>query len=100
MKTVALSDLQKKVESIVSSAQKERIVLTRGGKPSALLIGIESYDDEDLQLAGSADFWRLIEDRRRGQSIPLSELRTRLKLPRRPGPGSKKAKSRRQRNAQ
>jgi len=99
MKTVALSDLQKKVESIVSSAQKERIVLTRGGKPSALLIGIESYDDEDLQLAGSADFWRLIEDRRRGQSIPLSELRTRLKLPR-ARRSSKKQGSMRRRNAQ
>jgi prevent-host-death family protein len=80
MKTISSSDMQTRVEAILSSAQSERIVLTRRGRPSAVLIGIESYDDEDLQLARSKDFWRMIEQRRQGSSISLAELKSRLNL--------------------
>jgi prevent-host-death family protein len=80
MKTVAVTDIQRDFETVLGSAQKERIVVMRGGRPSAVLVGIERYDAEDLRLAGSEEFWRLIEQRRRGKSIPISELRARLKL--------------------
>ena len=53
--------------------------MTRAGKPSAVIVGIESHDEEDKALASSAEFWRMIEQRRRGQSISLSELKARLK---------------------
>src|SRR5207248_9797529 len=57
---------------------RSRIVITRAGKPSAVLVGIESYDEEDLRLASSPEFWRLIEERRTGgTSVPLSELKDR-----------------------
>src|SRR5438874_9473682 len=79
MKTIPAG---KNIEGVLGSAQKERIMLTRDGKPSAILIGIESLDDEDLELAQSEDFWRLIEERRRGRSISLSQLKSRLKLDR------------------
>lgn len=36
-------------------------------------------DEEDLQLATSPEFWRMIEERRCGPSIPLAELEARLK---------------------
>jgi PHD/YefM family antitoxin component YafN of YafNO toxin-antitoxin module len=78
MKTVDVSKREMKLDALLSSSQRDRVVLTRGGKPSAVLIGIESYDDEDLELAGSADFWKLIESRRGGKSIPLSSLRAAL----------------------
>lgn len=78
MKTVAISKADSKLDALVGSAQKQRVVLTRAGKPSAVLIGIESYDEEDIRLASSVDFWRMIESRRRGRVIPLSELRSRL----------------------
>jgi prevent-host-death family protein len=81
MKTISNHEAQVDLEAVLDSAQSERIVVTRNGRPSAVIVGLESYDDEDLQLAGSADFWRLIQDRRGGgSSISLSELRTRLKL--------------------
>jgi prevent-host-death family protein len=80
MKTVAASDVRDDLEGVLGSAQNERIVVTRKGKPSAVLIGIESYDDEDSQLTTSEDFWRLIEERRKGRSISLAELRSRLNL--------------------
>jgi PHD/YefM family antitoxin component YafN of YafNO toxin-antitoxin module len=60
------------------TAQQERIVITRAGKPSAVVVGIESYDAEDLQLATSLEFWKMIQERRRGPEISLSQLKSRL----------------------
>jgi len=66
-------------DKVLDSAQKERVVIIRGGKPSAVVVGIESYDEEELELATSPEFWRMIEARRRrGTSISLSELRARV----------------------
>src|SRR3954451_15519264 len=78
MKTVAVSKVDAKLNAVVGTSQKERVVLTRGGKPSAVLIGIENYDAEDQAYATSAEFWRLIESRRQGRTVPLAELKTRL----------------------
>jgi prevent-host-death family protein len=79
MKSISAGEAQSNLESVLTSAQKERIVLTRNGKPSVVLIGVENYDGEDLRLASSPEFWQMIEERRRGPSIPLSELKARLR---------------------
>jgi antitoxin (DNA-binding transcriptional repressor) of toxin-antitoxin stability system len=78
MKTVAVSKIDSKLDSLLGSAQKERVVLTRAGKPSAILIGIESYDAEDMELATSGEFWQMIQSRRNGPSISLSDLKSKL----------------------
>lgn len=79
MKRIPIKDLERDVEAVINSAQSERIVISRGGKPCALLIGIENYDAEDMRLANSEDFWRMIHQRRtRGGSIPLAEVEARL----------------------
>jgi prevent-host-death family protein len=81
MKTISNLEVQENVDAVLDCAQSERVVVTRNGKPSAVIVGLESYDDEDLQLASSPEFWRMIQERRgSGSSIPLSELRTRLNL--------------------
>jgi hypothetical protein len=66
-------------EIFVHEAAADEIEALQSGKPSVVLVGVESYDDEDLQLASSSEFWELIQARRKGRSIPLAELRTRLK---------------------
>jgi prevent-host-death family protein len=82
MKTIA-AEGHSSLHAVLDSAQKERILLTRDGKPSAVVVGIESYDAEDWQLVNSTEFWRMIEQRRReGKSIPMAEARKRLSLPR------------------
>ena len=79
MKPITAVQAEADLDKVLDSAQKERIVIMRGGKPSAVVVGVESYDDEELELATSPEFWRMIEARRRrGRSIPLSELRARL----------------------
>ena len=80
MKKVRAKDLQMNVDEILNSSQNERIVISRGGKPCAVLVGIEDYDAEDLRTASSKESWRMIHHRRtRGKSVPLAEVQARLK---------------------
>ena len=79
MKTVTARDLQKKVKECVDAAQNDRVVVTRRGRPAAVLVGVEGSDREDVVLQSSPDFWRLIEERRKQQTIPLHEFKARLK---------------------
>ncbi len=79
MSNVPKEELQQNLDSILTRAQSERIVISRRGKPCAVLVGIEDYDAEDLGLASSEDFWRLIRLRRAsGKSLPLAEVEARL----------------------
>lgn len=79
MKSFTMAEASSDISAMLKAAQKERIVLLRGGKPSAVVVGVESYDEEDLRLATSNEFWEMIEARRAGRSIPLAELKARLK---------------------
>ena len=79
MRNVAEKELQINLHAILTRAQSERIIISRGGKPCAVLVGIEDYDAEDLRLASSADFWRMIRQRRAaGTSVPLEDVEARL----------------------
>src|SRR3989442_10126289 len=71
MKPIAVEELSNGIESLLKEAQKERVLLTRQGKPCAVLFGLENLDEEDWQLARSADFWQMIQERRKGPLIPL-----------------------------
>jgi PHD/YefM family antitoxin component YafN of YafNO toxin-antitoxin module len=63
----------------LTRAKTERIVISRRGRPSAVLVGIEAYDAEDLALTSSADFWQMIRERQAsGTSAPLAEVERRL----------------------
>ena len=98
MKTIAAKELKSNLDAVLSSSQDERIVISRGGKPCALLVGIEHYDVEDLLRASSDQFWRLIAARRMaGKSVPLAEIETRLTNTRRKA-ASKRAASKKMRS--
>jgi len=78
MKTVSVRDLQKNIRGNVEAAQKDRVVVTRKGKPAAVLVGVEGQDWESVVLQTSASFWKLIEKRRREKTIPLREMKRRV----------------------
>ena len=78
MKSISVAQAKSDIEGALNSAQKGQVVIMRAGRPSAVLIGVESLDAEDRELASSPQFWRMIEARRSGKSIPLSELKARL----------------------
>lgn len=57
--------------SCVAAAQQEQVVLTRGGQPVALLIGL---DDEQRELGSNGEFWRMIAERRAQPTISHAEM--------------------------
>jgi len=58
----------------IHDAQRERVVITRNGKPVALIVGVEGMDEEQLELGSSEPFWALITERRAQRTISRAEL--------------------------
>ena len=79
MKTVNARDLQKKIKQCVDVSQQDRIVITRRGKPAAVMVGVEGMDWEEVALQTSSNFWKLVEERRNQPTISMKELRKRIK---------------------
>jgi prevent-host-death family protein len=79
MKTVNARDLQKRIKECVDMSQHDKVVITRYGKPAAVLVGVEGKDWADVALQTSSSFWKLVEGRRKEPTVSMNELRTRLK---------------------
>lgn len=69
MKTIGLEKTS--LDSCIDKAQQERVIVTRKGKPVALIIGI---DEEQLDLGRDDSFWKLIEERRNQDTVGREEL--------------------------
>lgn len=67
------------LDACVTDAQHERVIITRNGKPVALVVGVEGMDEEQLQLSSSDKFWRLVTERRKQKTMSRSELEQRIK---------------------
>ncbi|HTG17908.1 MAG TPA: hypothetical protein VK747_21860 [Blastocatellia bacterium] len=67
-----------KLDSCISDSQHERVVITREGKPVALIVGVEGLDQEQLQLGTSDRFWKMIGERRSQRTLNRVELEQRL----------------------
>lgn len=78
MKSIKVRDLQKNIRLCLEAAQKEGVVVTRHGKPLALVTGVSGLDWEDLVWATSKKFWKRIQERRAEKTIPIEELRKRV----------------------
>lgn len=76
MKIVEIDDST--LETCVDDARTERVVITRDGKPIALVVGVEGLDEEQIQLGSDPEFWKLIESRRAQKTISRAELERRL----------------------
>ena len=64
MKLIGLKDAKTNLSACVEEAQHQRILITRRGKPAALVIGVEGQDLEQMLLAGDLDFWKMMQQRR------------------------------------
>jgi len=83
MKTVTVRDLQNKIKACLDRAQEDRVIITRHGKPAAVLIGVEGEDWESVILETDPAFWRLVQERRKQPTLSIDELKARLKQRRR-----------------
>ena len=75
MKTINVRELQQHVRDCVKASQRDRLVVTRHGIPTALIIGVEGTDWETLALQTNPSFWRMIEKRRSDKTISLEKMR-------------------------
>jgi hypothetical protein len=76
MKTVDI--LETNLNACVIDAQSDRVVVTRGGNPVALVVGIQGLDEEQIQLGASNEFWTLISERRKEPTLDRSTLEKRF----------------------
>jgi prevent-host-death family protein len=78
VKTISVRDLQRKIKVVMETAQKDQVIVTRNGKPIAVLLGIEGADWETVSVETSKSFWKGIRSRRNQKTVSLSEMRKRL----------------------
>lgn len=62
----------------LKSATRHDVVLTRKGKPVALMIGVRGMDLEQIELGTSAKFWDRVRTWRKQKTISRAELEKRL----------------------
>ena len=74
MKTFDLAETT--LDRCVAEAGSDRVVLTRDGKPVALVVGVEGLDEEQLELGSNFRFWTMIEERRRQKTVGLRNWRS------------------------
>jgi prevent-host-death family protein len=76
MKVVPLAKAKNELSTYVEQAQASPVLVTRHGKPAALLIGVEGEALEDLITQADPEFWAMIESRRReSRPAPAAEVR-------------------------
>lgn len=77
MKVLSVKNL--KLAECIQKTQKEEIVLTKGGKPLVLMVGVAGMGLEQVELGQSDKLWHLIEKRRQQPPISMTELENRLR---------------------
>ncbi len=77
MKTVEAGQFAANVDQYLRDSLSEAIVVTKSGKPCAVVHGLD-YDDEQLELINSPEFWSMIRERRKGPTIPWEVAKRQL----------------------
>jgi len=77
MKVIGLKDTN--LDACVNDAQRERVVITRNGKPVAIVVGVEGLDAEQLEFGSDPASWKLIAQRRRQRTMTRSQLEEKIR---------------------
>jgi len=72
VKTIRIE--QATLDSCVAEAQGQRVVVTRAGRPVALIVGIEGLDEEQIRRGADPAFWELIAERRGQRALSRVDL--------------------------
>jgi PHD/YefM family antitoxin component YafN of YafNO toxin-antitoxin module len=76
VKTVAIERTD--LAACITAAKSDRVVVTRKGKPVAVLVNVQGLDAEQIELGTSDKFWKLISNRRGEKTLSRSELESKL----------------------
>ena len=72
MKTIGIE--QANFDRCLQDAQEERVIITRDGRPIAMIVGLEGSDDESAHEGEANAFWSLIAERRQQPSVDRATL--------------------------
>ena len=75
MKQVTVEEAKTKLSELLDQAGDEPIIILRDGKPAGVLSAWPALDPESLERASSADFWKLIQARRKGETVPWAKAK-------------------------
>ncbi|MBI2981268.1 MAG: type II toxin-antitoxin system Phd/YefM family antitoxin [Deltaproteobacteria bacterium] len=75
MKSATLREVKQQLSEYVNQSQKQPVLVTKHGRPSALLRGVEGYDLEDIVYMTDRSFWKMIRERRSQKAIPWSQMK-------------------------
>jgi hypothetical protein len=76
---IPVEGLSSRMSEFVKTAPKERVLLTRGGKPFAIVSDASMYDEEDIGYMTDPAFWAMIAERRKEKGgIPLEKVEARI----------------------
>jgi prevent-host-death family protein len=64
MKLLGVREAKQDLSACVEESQDEGIIITKHGKPAAVLIGVAGQSLEDVMLMANPRFWEMIEARR------------------------------------
>lgn len=78
MKTITIEELSSRIGELVQSVPGESVLLTKDGKPFALVRDASQYDEEDLGYINDPKFWKMISERMKQPTISLDEAFKRL----------------------
>jgi antitoxin (DNA-binding transcriptional repressor) of toxin-antitoxin stability system len=79
MRVLAIREAKTGLSATLDDAQRDRVLITRNGKPCAIVIGVEGHDLEDVMLMSNPRFWRMIEASRKDpKTYSLDEVRAKL----------------------
>lgn len=83
MKIVALREMKQGLSGYITRAQKgQHVIVTRYGRPAAILTGVaEGKDLEDLLYETDPEFWKMIEARaKQPGGVSIEQARRQLGL--------------------
>lgn len=78
MKEMTIDIPSSELKTLLKEAQSDRVLITVKGKPVAVLWGVQNRDAEDAYYETSPEFWKMIEERRKEPTVPLSRVKARL----------------------
>lgn len=64
MRFMGVREAQQHLSEAIDESQGKRVVLTRHGRPAAVLRGVEGLDAAEVVMQNDPAFWKLIEARR------------------------------------
>src|SRR4051812_2775258 len=66
------------VAALLDQAEDEQVLVTRGGRPVAVVTHVGRWDAEDWSYATDPEFWKLIRGRRKEPTVSFEQTKSEI----------------------